>query len=190
LFAALEARWPDLGSPETRRHAVVGAQTLRLVDADLAPTAEGRAVADLLRAVKFAPEADHSKRQRLFEVNAAIAAVARLVLLQQPAVRLILRTLAVAGGPLTAPQLLDLSYRADPTLAGALFLGDPSRALDQVPLLDGADYNPSTVYKLKQNLWHAGLLATKAHPFAGGKASRYEPSDDVWALEQATAGVL
>ena len=49
-------------------------------------------------------------------------------------------------------------------------------------------FNPSAVFKFKQVLWHAGLLATKVHPSAGGKATAYDAEDDEWALDDRYLG--
>jgi hypothetical protein len=181
LWEELEASWPDLGSPGTRRHAVVGATTLRLVDANLHPTAEGSAVTDLLLALGFTPQARPSKRARLADAAPAVAAIARFVFLQQPAVRLLLRSLVEAGRPASLPQLAMMASRLDPPLGGALFLADPSAEIR--PDMSGGAYNATTVFKLKQNLWHSGLLATGAHSSAGGRSSDFCPEEDVWALE-------
>jgi hypothetical protein len=182
LLEELEVRWPDLGSAGTRKHAIVGAASLRLIDTNLDPTAEGLAVADLMLALGFAPETRPSKRARLVDVAPALAAVARFVLLQQPAVQLVLRVLLKAGCPVDLPRLAHDSILRDPSLGSALFLSDPS--IEVHPGLPGTAYNPTTVFKLKQNLWHAGLLATKFHATAGGKATRYTPKEDFWALEE------
>ena len=181
LLEELEIRWPDLGSAGTRRHAIVGATTLHLVDATLKLTAEGNAVADLLLALGFTPETRPAKRARLSDVAPAVAAVARFVLLQQPVVRLLLRSLGEAGRPISLPRLAMAATRLDPPLGSALFLADPSGEVR--PDLPGGSYNPTTVFKLKQNLWHAGLVVTGAHSSAGGRASDFHPNDDVWALE-------
>jgi hypothetical protein len=183
LEEELAVHWSDLGSPGTRRHAIVGAQSLRLVDVDLKPTAEGIAVADLLLGLGFTTANRPNKRTRLADVVPAVAAVARFVFLQQPAVRLILRVLATAGTPLPLPELAMIAFRLDPPLGGALFLDDPSREFR--PDLTGTSYNSSTVFKLKQNLWHAGLLATGFHSSAGGRATDFRPAEDLWALERS-----
>ncbi|WP_375755949.1 hypothetical protein [Corallococcus exercitus] len=180
LLTALAQQWSDLGSEGARRHAATGASTLGLLDLDGRPTLEGQAVADLLDALQFKPTARYEKRKRLLEAHEAFAAVARFVLIRQPAVRLIHRTLADRGGELTLPKLAVEAGREDPALATALFLADPSGELK--PGLRGPDFNPSTVFKLKQNLWHAGLLATKAHGSSGKKATVYRPEEDLWAL--------
>ena len=181
LWAELEGRWPDLGSPGTRRHAVAGAKTLQLLDASMHPTAEGSAVADLLLGLGFTPETRPSKRARLADAAPAVAAIARFVFLRQPAVRLLLRSLVEAGGPISLAKLAMLAVRLDPPLGGALFLADPSAEV-RVDMV-GGEFNPTTVFKLKQNLWHSGLLATGAHSSAGGCSGDFRPEDDVWALE-------
>lgn len=180
LWEALELRWPDLGNLGTRQHAVAGAKTLRLLDAQLQPTVEGGAVADLLQAVGFRPESRPSKRLRLADAAPALAAIARFVLVQQPAVRLIRRVLQDAGGSAPLPSLATAAAEIEPILAAALFLADPSREFGSS--MEGRDFNPSTVFKLKQNLWHAGILATGAHPSAGGRAAEYRPAEDVWGV--------
>jgi hypothetical protein len=180
LGEELESRWPDLGRKGTRQHAIAGAKTLRLLDAQLQPTIEGGAVADLLQAVGFSPESRPSKRLRLVEVAPALAAIARFVLVQQPAVRLIRRVLHDAGGSALMPALATAAAKIEPVLAAALFLADPSSEF--ALSMAGRDYNPSTVFKLKQNLWHAGILSTGKHASAGGRAAEYRPADDVWAL--------
>lgn len=181
LDEELKARWPTIRKADTRKHAIRGAATLRLIDATGAPTAEGNAVADLLLGLGFNSEDSPSKKLRLAGIAPAIAAIARFVFLQQPAVRLILRSLAEAGGPVVLPQLAMIAARLDPPLGCALFLVNPSAEVR--PDLPGAAWNPSTVFKLKQNLWHAGLLTKGAHSSAGGRAADYRPSEDFWALE-------
>ncbi|GMU02319.1 hypothetical protein KH5H1_64390 [Corallococcus caeni] len=180
LLESLAAHWEALKSEGTRKQAATGANTLGLLDLDWKPTVEGRAVADLLAALHFDPDAHYEKRKRLMEVHPAFAAVARFVLIRQPAVRLIHRTLMDHGGSLTLPKLAVAAGREDLALATALFLADPS--IELKPGLRGPDIYPSNVFKLKQNLWHAGLLDTKAHSSSGKKASVYRPDEDVWAL--------
>ena len=185
LLEELETHWPTLGTPGTRRHAVVGAATLGLVDMDGAPTLQGLAVADLLQAVGFELTRPPSRRGRLAHVAVPIAAIARFVLLQQPAVQLIVKSLWALGGKSALPEVALRAAKLDGVLAGALFLTDPSA--DVRPGIEGRAYNPSTVYKLKQALWHAGVLATGAHSSAGGKSDGFLPAQDVWALEPGTS---
>jgi hypothetical protein len=185
LMDALARLWRDLFSSSTRQQAVTGAMTLGLIDLNGHPTVEGRTVADLLDALGFDLARTYDKRRRLVEVDAALAAVARFVLLRQPAVRLVYQALSGRGGSLKLPALALEAAHLDATLAGALFLLDPSREL--APRLPGAAYNPSTVFKLKQNLWHAGLLSTKSHTSAGKRARDYQPDEDIWTLEPREA---
>jgi hypothetical protein len=62
-----------------------------------------------------------------------------------------------------------------------MFLIDPG--LEVTTRLEPGDFNPSTVFKFKQALWHAGILATKAHPTAGKNRLAYQPDKDRWALD-------
>ena len=181
LTEAIARNWRDLSSVDSRRLAVVGAMTLGLIDMNGIPTVEGRTVADLLDALRFTPAHAYDKRSRLADVDAGLAAVARFVLLRQPAVQLVHRALSERGGSLKLPELACEAAQSDSALAGALFLADPSG--DVAPHLPDTAYNPSTVFKLKQNLWHAGFLSTKAHVSAGKRATLYQAAKDVWTLE-------
>jgi hypothetical protein len=179
---ALEASWPDLRTASARRMAVDGAATLALLDRDWNITAEGSTVADLLECLDFAPERRLDKRLRLAEAAPAVAAVARSVLLRQPAVQLLVEVLRLRRGKaLPIGKLYESTRRENDTLAGALFLSDPSR--DVAEEVAGTDFKPSTVFQFKQILWHAGILETKAHITAGRGAENFDPQEDLWSLE-------
>jgi hypothetical protein len=181
LLERMAAGWPDLGSEATRRHAIVGATTLGLLDHDGRPTLEGRNVVDLLRAVGFDAEAGRvNKRARLLDVSPGCAAVTRTVFLRQPAVRLVLDLLRTAKRPLSVLELAHVALKEAPVLAESVFLADPASTLSAFP--SGEAFNPSAVFKLKQNLWHAGLLATRAHESSGKRATDYRPDEDLWGL--------
>jgi hypothetical protein len=178
----LATHWNDLGSPGTRRHAIDGAQSLGLIDLDGHLTVDGSIVADLMREMRFSAENRPSKRARLAEIAPQIAVVARVCLLRQPIVRLVLETLQHA--PSVGVSIYDLIRRArvrDRLLADALFLSNPD--LESIENLRPEDFNPSTVFKFKQVLWHAGLLVSKAHASAGRKRDDYVPGDDLWQLD-------
>ena len=182
LESLLATHWTDLGSPGTRRHAIDGAQSLGLIGMDGQLTVDGSIAADLLHEMHFSIADRPSKRARLAEVAPQLAVVARVCLLRQPVVRLILETLHLA--PETGVSIEELIRRArerDRLLADALFLSNPD--LDSIDRMRPQDFNPSTVFKFKQVLWHAGILETKAHSSAGGKRDDYTPSDDVWQLD-------
>jgi hypothetical protein len=177
----LARRFNDLRTPDSRKAAITGAQSLRLLRRDLTLTLEGRSVADLLQSLGYSIDQPTDKRKRLLAVNPSAAAVARMVLLQQPTVRLVAETLRDRPMGLSAIALAAAASAKEPMLAAALFLSDPSgRMADD---LDGSAFNSSTVFKLKQNLWHAGILSTKAHPTAGKRSQVYRPHDDIWRLE-------
>jgi len=48
----------------------------------------------------------------------------------------------------------------------------------------GHFFRTATVFQFKQILWHAGILATKADPGAGGGAANYGLEEDVWGLDE------
>jgi hypothetical protein len=182
LEPLLATYWSDLASAGTRRHAIDGAQSLGLIDLDGHLTVDGSIVADLMREMCFSTESRPSKRARLADVAPQIAVVARVCLLRQPIVRLVLETLQ--RSPSAGVAINDLIRRArdrDRLLSDALFLSNPD--LESIENLRPEDFNPSTVFKFKQVLWHAGLLATKAHTSAGGKRDDYAPGDDIWQLD-------
>jgi hypothetical protein len=179
---ALEAFWPDLRSASSRQMAVDGAASLGLLDRDGNITAEGSTVADLLECLGFAPERRLNKRQRLAEAAPAVAAVARSVLLRQPAVQLLIEVLRLRRGKgFPISKLYESARRENDSLAGALFLSDPSLGVS--PQVAGTDFRPTTVYQFKQILWHAGILETKAHGSAGRGAENFDPQQDLWSLE-------
>ena len=185
LEPLLEQHWPDLGVVGTRRHAISGAQSLGLIDLDGQLTVDGTIIADLLREMKFEPSSRPNKRTRLAEIAPELAVVARVCLLRQPAVRLVIEALQRSQSDgLEINQLILKARTRDRLLSDALFLADPD--LDKINNLRPQDYNPSTVFKFKQVLWHAGILATKTHSSAGGKKEDYRPEEDTWKLESDT----
>lgn len=186
LMQEMARSWPSLGSDGTRRHAISGAASIGLIDAEGALTLKGRTAAELMQALGFDPGAPPPSRARLCDAAPGLGAVARFVLLHNPAVDLVMRALARLPGPAPLPRLALAAAELDPALAAALFLADPAAELR--PDLPGAAWNPSTVFKLKQVMWHAGLVATKSHASAGGAGGNYDPADDRWQSESRNAG--
>ncbi len=183
LEPLLATHWIDLGSPGTRRHAIDGAQSLGLIDRDGQLTIDGSIVADLLREMRFSADLPINKRARLAEVAPQLAVVARVCLLRQPAVRLVLETLQRAStGGLKVGKLILKARDRDRLLSDALFLSNPD--MDKIDCLRPADYNASTVFKFKQVMWHAGILSTKAHASSGAKRTEYAPENDIWQLDE------
>jgi hypothetical protein len=147
------------------------------------PKAEGATIADLLHGVGFLPENRPGKRLRLADADPTVAAVARAVLLSQPAVNLVVETLRRAtNSSLRISELLDTATHRDEVLARALFLRNPDRDLD-APVV-AIDFRTATVFQFKQILWHAGILGSKAEVGAAGGANRYRPEDDRWSLDE------
>lgn len=183
IESSLAAYWTDLGSSGTRKHAIAGAESLGLIDRDGNITVDGTIIVDLLRTMGFCVMERPNKRTRLCEVSSHIAVVARVSLLRQPSVRLVIESLQQErNNRATISGLLATARRRDRLLADALFLSDPD--LENISDLRPADFNPSTVFKFKQVLWHAGILASKADSSAGTKAADYVPDRDIWELDR------
>jgi hypothetical protein len=182
LEQLLESQWPDLQRPGTRRHAIDGAKALGLITHEGALSPDGATVADLLVSVGFNPILRPSKRARLADVAPPLAAVARSVMLRQPAIQLIIESLMVRNNhSLKVIELFREARARDEVLATALFLNNPDCSPKQS--LNAADFNPSMVFKFKQVIWHAGILASKADSSAGGTAVSYRPDNDLWTLD-------
>lgn len=182
LDLLLESKWPDLKSAGTRRHAIDGAKALGLITREGSLTPEGATVADLLMSVGFNPDDRPPKRARLADAAPPLAAVARSVMLRQPMVQLIIESLtARKGHPLNVLDLFQEAKVRDEVLASALFLNNPERGSEMS--LAAADFNPSTVFKFKQVLWHSGILISKADASAGSTAASYKPEKDLWTLD-------
>jgi hypothetical protein len=185
---ALVASWPDLPAVASRIYAVQGAQSLGLLDGNHELTVDGAVAADLLLELGFRPDRRIDKRSRLATVEPGIAAVARSVLLRQPAVQLVFETLLGARGHrLTATELFFRSRERNEVLSTILFLSDPGRDVVSGSPPAGA-FNASTPHKLKQALYHAGIVETGKHRTAGKAAMMYQPDQDVWELDRSLAG--
>ena len=179
LLMLLKKYFSDLRVDGTRKHAIVGARSLGLIGHGESRCILGSTVADLMDAIQFNPSTKIKKSSRLLDENEGLAAIARFVFLQHPAVKLIIDALHNTK-PKNTPTLVAVTVKLDKPLASTLFFSNPYQQHGQD--LAGEYYNPSTVYKLKQNLWHCGLLVSKAHISAGKKASDYIPSQDIWHL--------
>ncbi|MEW5930929.1 MAG: hypothetical protein AB1941_25990 [Gemmatimonadota bacterium] len=188
-FEALAAAWPDLPAEASRAYAVQGAQSLGLLDGGYALTVEGAVAADLLLELGFRPERRIDKRGRLATAEPGIAAVARSVLLRQHAVQLVFETLLVAPGHrLSTVELYWRARERNEVLAGILFLSDPGRDLAPGGSPPPGAFNASTPHKLRQALYHAGIVREGKHRTAGAAATSYRPEQDVWELDPVLAG--
>jgi hypothetical protein len=160
------------------RHAVKGAQILGLIAADRV-TPKGRAYADAFRALGFNLERDrYLTARRLADHNPGYAAIVRAILLDNPAVSLIVRVLAACGGgPITADVLGERAHAIDEGMAQAVFGPRPE---------PGGSWHirPSTRFQLKAGLYDCGLLSTKLSRGAGSLRGLdlYDPTRDEWAL--------
>lgn len=161
------------------RHAFRGAETLGLVSNGHA-TPKGKAYAGAFRAMGFSLRHDRAlTKVRLADHNPGYAALLRAILLDNPAVQLIVRTLdAVGGGPISADRLAGRAYPLDEGMARAVFGDRPSPDMSW-------EIRPSTRFNLKAALYDTGILST---PLSAGAASgvrgRYAAARDMWGLAQ------
>jgi hypothetical protein len=182
VMEAMEDHWPDLRSPGSRQHALNGARYLGLLSNADSLTRLGLSVADLLRAVHFETSSRINKRARFADESPGLAAVMRMVLVQQESTRLIVDALERSGnGGLNTEELLRKAAEINPPLASGLFLANP-RDLE-LPILPSSAFSPSFVFQFKQTLWHSGILSTPIHKTAGKGAEIYNHQHDHWKLE-------
>ena len=145
-------------------------------------TQRGKAYADLLHLMGFTLAGSRSlTRSRLVTSAPHFAAVLRTVLLQHPAVALIVQVLS--RDPNMVLRIEELAQRAlgaDEGLARAIFGAPPQ---------DGGAWHvkPTTRFQLKAALYDAGLIDTRLASGAGGgtNAPTYDASQDLWQLNQS-----
>ncbi|MFP8957687.1 hypothetical protein ACLI4Y_13250 [Natrialbaceae archaeon A-CW3] len=133
----------------------------------------------------------YRSRKRFVDVAPAWGQLARRIVYQYPATKLLVTELQTAfedGEP--APSLVDLVCRLHelhPSFTVELFIrGDQAVRrrvltadgnLREMALEDGSVYHAPTVFQLKAMLYHTGLLTSR-----GAEPHRLEPLEDVWAL--------
>jgi hypothetical protein len=182
--------------PKDWRAALRGAQKLGLVYADgsdVRLTDVGSAVHDLLPATvqewaQIHQQIKTTREMTLYDVNRQAAAALRVLLLQDPLVRLVmegLRSLGPEGGNFA--QLARACSRLDRRRAAIFFVKPESLPLrsdgdGQVDwqAMEPQDYRSTTFFQYKSVLKHAGLIA----PTSLGAASTtsFLPDRDVWQL--------
>lgn len=155
------------------------AETLGLIRGDTA-TAEARSYAFAIRKSGFDLSTSYSKRARLTDEVPVVAAILRIIYLQQRRVRLIVESLRSFDAATT--DLTSLALRAfelDEGTARAVF-GEPTSDEPWRPV-------PTTVYQLKRALWFCGILASKTHRKVSNLKENYpdtyRPSSDTWSLD-------
>jgi len=165
-------------------HAFKGAVGLGLVDSSGQLRPKGRSLAELMIALGFKDTTGlplKGSQQRLKHFHEGLGTLAKIMFLDLPVVRLLTSVLEGLTSPINTIELAGLMVQKDHSLThNTLFqISDQTIRKDFVP----EDFNPSFVFKLKQNLWHAGILRFKAHHSSGKKGSIYQPQDDFWQLE-------
>ncbi|MDB6175504.1 MAG: hypothetical protein JWL59_4815 [Chthoniobacteraceae bacterium] len=186
LQEAMEREWGDLRSESTRQHAINGARCLGLLTMQNGLTRLGLVAVDLMESLGFNAGVSINKRERFCTTHPGMAAVARMVFLQQESVTLVVDALGRAGkSELNTEELFRVAATINPALAGGLFLTDPKDIKRDQIVSDR--FSPSFVFKFKQMLWHAGILSLPAHPTAGKEAGAYRHLQDLWNVEDRWA---
>lgn len=194
-FQAIEPMLSRYPMPANWRAALSGAAKLGLVvldGKDVFLTEAGRAIRQLMPATveEWADVHRQLVQPRsgltLQMVHPASAAGLRLLLLQDPIVRLVvrgLRKLGEQGGSFDV--LARICSAIDPRRAAIFFL-KPEAAANRVSASGKADwanvtaseYRSTTFFQYKSILKHAGVIAPTT--LGGATASRYVPAHDLW----------
>jgi len=182
VMEAMVDYWRDLRSSGSRQHALNGARYLGLLSSNDSLTRLGLSIADLLRAIDFETCSRINKRGRFADESPGLAAIMRMVLMQQESTRLIVDALERSGNfGLNTEELLRQTAEINSSLASGLFLANP-RDLE-LPRLPPSAFSPSFVFKFKQTLWHSAILSTPIHKTAGKGVGVYQHQQDFWKLE-------
>ncbi len=132
-------------------------------------------------------------RRRFVDVAPAWGLLARRVLWQYPATRLLVEELQTMHGDgvcdPTLVELVEWLHVQHPTFTVELFVrgtdGARERVLDgdgtlrRAALADGSVYHAPVVFQLKAMLFHAGVLTER-----GAEPHRLDPTEDVWTLRE------
>jgi len=178
---ALQREWGMNAS--LYRDAVRGARALGLVQGET-PTLRARTYADILCAVGFDLGTDRrltGHHRRTSRDAPHLAAVLRRILLDNPAVDLIVQLLLRLAGHVTVEQLAVQAHMIDAGMARAVFGPPPAAPAGRW------DIPTHTLFQLKAMMYDAGLvdspLATGAG--RGRQGGGYNPGNDLWQLGQA-----
>ena len=180
--------------PKDWNAALRGAETLGLLRASgkgarLTPT--GAAVSDILDVSlqvwsDVHPKAIHAS---LAAIMPRAGAALRILLLQEPMVRLIIQGLKECDREAAMPDLVRACDALDHDRAPVLFF-HPKRIEEitddqgrvQWEAAEGIHYRSTTFYQMKSILKHAGIL--KDTGLGASSVKHYDPSDDIWALRE------
>jgi len=191
------ATLPDLmapyeAMPKRWKGALRGAETLGLLSilgngVRLTPT--GAAVSGILDTSLAAWSAVHPTaiHSTLADVMPRAGAALRILLLQEPMVRLVVRGLKEAEGSALMPQLVRTCDALDHDRTPVLFF-HPQRSAEilsdrgqvQWGQVDAMHYRSTTFYQMKSILKHAGILEDTG--LGGSSVNNYAPDEDLWRL--------
>ncbi|WP_435358907.1 hypothetical protein [Haloarchaeobius sp. DFWS5] len=133
-------------------------------------------------------------RKRFIEVAPKWGQLARRVVYEYPATKLLVREIQqLHRGDNREPTLRELVchlHETDPSFAVELFVStrdearsrvlDADGELDREALTDGAVYQSGTTFQLKAMLYHTGIVTTR-----GAEPCNVDPTADVWALVES-----
>jgi hypothetical protein len=188
----------DYPIPKDWRRTLSGAQKLGLVTIQgdtvrLTPT--GQAAKDILP-TSLATWADMHRTMAarkgltLLQCHPPSAAILRLLLLQDPLVRLVIEGLRRSpDGTATFLQLAQVCDQIDHARTPIFFLKPESAAALADPkgvirwlTVPGDAFRSTSFYQYKSILKHAGIL--KATALGGSTSQAYNPSQDIWSLTE------
>lgn len=182
--------------PEGWELALRGAQKLKLVrisGREFTLTLVGEAIKTVLPDSLNIWTKTHQKagargtRRTLAEENPQAAAILRLLLFDDPMVRLIVEGLQRSGKPVNFAELAKICDSLDHARSPIIFLNPKSAAklIDDRgyvcwDVLENEDFRGTTFYQLKSVLRHSGILSKR--PLGTPSAKDYNFAKDIWEL--------
>jgi hypothetical protein len=175
-WTAMRVEW-ELGEASVPQ-AFRGAEVLGLLSGGTV-TAKGKALTDSLQYAGFSLRESRkltSARARSVVDAPPLAALLRSVLLQHPAVDLIVHTLArEPHRPISAHELAVRAMRIDEGLARGVFGPPPENG-------QAWQIRPTTRFQLKAGLYDVGLIDTRPARGAGDGSGTYDAHVDLWKI--------
>jgi len=193
---SLEGIWADYPMPREWKPALRGAQKLKIVTLsgqEVSLTPIGATIKVILPTMIDIWTHLHQQvggrgaKFTLNQYNPQVGVVLRLLLLDDPMVRLIIEGLRKLNGYATFKNLAIQCDKLDHARAPVFFLNPNSsdRIFDakghiRWDILNPDDYRSTNFYQFKSILRHAGILSDR--PLGGPSTKNYNPIDDIWEL--------
>ncbi|MEO1182939.1 MAG: hypothetical protein AAFX51_19340 [Cyanobacteria bacterium J06636_28] len=186
----------DYPMPKDWKSALRGAQKLKLIkisgrEFQLTPVGEAIKVILPDSIHEWADTHQHAgakgTKLTLAQYKPQAAAALRLLLLDDPMVRLIIEGLIRSGGAVTFPELAAKCDSLDHARAPIFFLNPKSadKLIDEKGrirwnIVEPRDYRSTMFYQYKSVLRHAGILTPRS--LGGPSTKNYNPAKDIWEL--------